>query len=138
MQVGFEALFQAWLEVRASTLERAGFQTPAALRNRAREVDHLVPCPHHRLYKQLLKTNLMQDWVQGNTISTSAFQVKVYRELLAVGLRPAVEHRTADGLLRIDTAFPDQMVAVEVDGPQHFYVNTRRPTGAACWLWNAC
>ena len=81
---------------------------------------------------------LLQDWERASTLTASSFHEQVLAVLRTLGLQSEVEYRTADSLLSIDIAFPDQMVALEVDGPQHFFVNTLRPTGAACQTCTIC
>jgi hypothetical protein len=51
-------------------------------------------------------------------------------EFSSLEMAHEMEFMTADALFRIDIAFPQAKVAVEVDGPLHFSNNTRLPLGS--------
>lgn len=62
-----------------------------------------------------------------SAVSVSALQREVGAALTSLGYPHRLEHMVADGLFSVDFALPALRVAVEVDGPHHFAVNTRRP-----------
>ena len=51
--------------------------------------------------------------------------------LWTLGVPHQVEYATPDGYFSVDLAFKSsgQLIALEVDGPFHFTINTRRPLG---------
>lgn len=79
----------------------------------------------------VLPTELMEEakaaWLADVTaVSVSTLQREVGEALTRMGHDPALEHLVADGAFSVDFALVDAQVAVEVDGPHHFAVNTRR------------
>lgn len=60
------------------------------------------------------------------SVSVSTLQREVGEALTRLGHSPALEHVVADGAFSVDFALVDARVAVEVDGPHHFAVNTQR------------
>ncbi len=66
-----------------------------------------------------------------NTLS-SRFHMDVSQMLRDMGVAHDFEYVTEDGLFSLDiaTAGPRGPVAIEVDGPYHFTLNTRQPLGS--------
>jgi very-short-patch-repair endonuclease len=68
-----------------------------------------------------------RDEAQKVTVSKS--QRQVGESLRRLGISHELEYTTADGLFSIDLAVVDRRIAIEVDGPSHFTVNTLEPLG---------
>ncbi len=68
-----------------------------------------------------------RDDAQKVTVSKS--QRQVGESLRRLGISHELEYTTADGLFSIDLAVVDRRIAIEVDGPSHFTVNTLEPLG---------
>ena len=68
-----------------------------------------------------------RDKAQKVTVSKS--QRQVGESLRRLGISHELEYTTADGLFSIDLAIVDRRIAIEVDGPSHFTVNTLEPLG---------
>lgn len=66
-----------------------------------------------------------------NTLS-SRFHIDVSKMLRELGVAHDFEFVTEDGLFSLDIALagPRGPVAIEVDGPYHFTLNTRQPLGS--------
>lgn len=63
---------------------------------------------------------------------SSRFHLDVSKMLRDMGIAHDFEYVTEDGLFSLDiaTAGPRGPVAIEVDGPYHFTLNTRQPLGS--------
>lgn len=61
-----------------------------------------------------------------SSVSVSTLQREVGAALTRLGFDPALEHVVADGAFSVDFAVLSKRLAVEVDGPHHFAVNTQR------------
>ncbi|KAK9819771.1 hypothetical protein WJX72_002182 [[Myrmecia] bisecta] len=59
----------------------------------------------------------------------SKLQEEVSRVLWSLGVIHRTDHITMDGLFCVDIALENDRVIIEVDGPSHFAVNSRRPLG---------
>ncbi|KAL3149096.1 hypothetical protein ABBQ32_001939 [Trebouxia sp. C0010 RCD-2024] len=59
----------------------------------------------------------------------SKLHEEVSRLLWSLAILHTNHHLTPDGLFCVDIALQDQQVVIEVDGPSHFCVNSRRPLG---------
>lgn len=79
-----------------------------------------LPPALHSCCEQVWKTNVKE-------ITISTFHSEVSHILSSMGVDHAIEHLTEDGLFSSDIALPKEHIAVEVDGPHHFTVNTFRP-----------
>jgi hypothetical protein len=79
-----------------------------------------LPPALHSCCEQIWKTNVKE-------ITISTFHSEVSHILSSMGVDHAIEHLTEDGLFSSDIALPQEHIAVEVDGPHHFTVNTFRP-----------
>ncbi|KAK9831449.1 hypothetical protein WJX81_006122 [Elliptochloris bilobata] len=62
-------------------------------------------------------------------VHVSQLQRDVARLLHSLGMPHELEALAADGLFSVDIALPGECIALEVDGPHHFTVNTRTPGG---------
>lgn len=69
-----------------------------------------------------------QSWsTQAKEVQVSGFHSEVSHLLTSMGIAHSIEHFTEDKLFSIDIALPEEMVAIEVDGPSHFAKNNMRP-----------
>ncbi|KAL4427968.1 hypothetical protein ABPG75_002057 [Micractinium tetrahymenae] len=74
----------------------------------------------------------LQAWqAQQQAAKLSSFQLEVSSALGALGIEHEIEHLTAVNLLSVDIAIISggRKLAIEVDGPFHFSVNTNSPLG---------
>lgn len=74
----------------------------------------------------------LQAWqAQQQAAKLSSFQLEVSAALGALGIEHELEHLTAVNLLSVDIAIVSggRKIAIEVDGPFHFSVNTNSPLG---------
>ena len=61
----------------------------------------------------------------------SRFHADVSQTLLTLGIAHRKEVMSDDNGFSLDIVLTGQRVAVEADGPYHFTVNTKRPTGVS-------
>ncbi|KAK9846558.1 hypothetical protein WJX81_006537 [Elliptochloris bilobata] len=84
-----------------------------------------------RIDEELYRT-VARSWrLQVCATVVSSFQADVSATLNFMGVPHSVEYETEDGLFSLDIVVhgPRGRVAIEVDGPFHFTINTRQPTG---------
>ena len=60
---------------------------------------------------------------QAKETRVSTFQERVAETIQSLGFDPIVEHVTDDGLMSLDICVDKHKLAVECDGPSHFYSN---------------
>ena len=78
---------------------------------------------------------LVQDASSLCTTKTSNFQREISQVLQSLDLPHEMELQAdATAFISIDLAFPAQRVALEADGPYHFFTNTLQPNGAPSCL----
>ena len=53
----------------------------------------------------------------------STFQERVIETVRKLGYEPTMEQMTEDGLMSIDICIREKHIAIECDGPSHFYTN---------------
>ncbi|CAL8461792.1 g1323 [Coccomyxa elongata] len=96
-----------------------------ARRNNAADPIRSVPDHIYTLIRRVWKETVK------NTLS-SRFHMDVSQMLRDMGVAHDFEYVTEDGLFSLDiaTAGPRGPVAIEVDGPYHFTLNTRQPLGS--------
>ena len=59
----------------------------------------------------------------------SSFHQEVSGVLTAMSVEHKVEHVTEDELFSVDVAIVEARIAIEVDGPWHYTLNTNQPLG---------
>mmetsp|Transcript_32306 Transcript_32306/g.51739 ORF Transcript_32306/g.51739 Transcript_32306/m.51739 type:complete len:157 (+) Transcript_32306:7-477(+) len=64
-------------------------------------------------------------------VTVSRSQQELAQILDKLGVRHEVEHVTDDGYFSIDIYLPDHDIAVEFDGPSHYYSNSDSPLRTA-------
>jgi len=65
-----------------------------------------------------------EPWLQ-QTVDTrvSTFQQQVLEAVKSAGYEPTMEQLTEDGLMSMDICLLDSKIAIECDGPSHYYTN---------------
>ena len=81
-----------------------------------------------------LRLAARNSWLANTKVVTiSEFHSEVSRLLLSMGVAHDFEHLTQDRLFSVDIALSDEKIALEVDGPHHFTVNTLEPMADMYW-----
>ncbi len=63
-------------------------------------------------------------WLEQNEkTQVSTFQERVIETVRKLGYEPTMEQMTEDGLMSIDICIREKHIAIECDGPSHFYTN---------------
>ncbi|KAK2080103.1 hypothetical protein QBZ16_002499 [Prototheca wickerhamii] len=81
-----------------------------------------------------LRLAARNSWLANTKVVTiSEFHSEVSRLLLSMGVAHDFEHLTQDRLFSVDIALSNEKIALEVDGPHHFTVNTLEPMADMYW-----
>ena len=76
-------------------------------------------------------------WLEQNKkTQVSTFQERVIETVRKLGYEPTMEQMTEDGLMSIDICIREKHIAIECDGPSHFYTNLTETTNHKTMLRN--